>query len=157
MKLEWKEPRTRRSVLDVEDKVSAIMADKSFTASETIFPGWSDIIGSMIDDIRDYDPTVRITRLHCWYGGLSVHVTHGDDQVYKRLFNAEREAFNTCEICGRAGTFLGLPDGQSKTLCPRDAKTHLTILGHDITKYTPRSRFRFRLFGFRNGSAKFGI
>jgi len=155
MDIAYKKLHTRCSPTEAISRVADIAEETLDLDSMRIPPGWSDLVVDLVDDLQRLDASIRITRLHCWYGGMSVHVSHGGQDVFARLFWAEHRAFSTCEVCGRRGELLPVRK-QSKVLCLHDAKAHLHTLNLEASLLPRSSRFRFQRFfsSLRRGSAK---
>jgi len=70
-------------------------------------PGWWDLIeeASMkienINRLKGYN--IKVNQIKEKFGGLRYYVSHGDDDVWDIIREAERKSYITCEMCGAPG------------------------------------------------------
>jgi len=66
--------------------------------------GWFDILDRLFEKLEKLD--VALHQVKEKFGGLRVYFecpAENDDVAYKLIENAEVEAANTCEVCGKQG------------------------------------------------------
>ncbi|KAJ6504749.1 hypothetical protein C8R47DRAFT_157366 [Mycena vitilis] len=64
--------------------------------------GWEPLFRRLCADIHHHE-TLRFVQIKEKFGGLRIYTTACDDEVYKRVHDAEGESFWTCEKCGQDG------------------------------------------------------
>ena len=87
--------------------------------------GWYDILERLCEDIYAMRP--KVMQIKEKFGGLRFYASLPSDygeQGWKRIRQAEEEAAETCEICGKPGE-LRIVDGWRATNCDECHKIHL--------------------------------
>lgn len=88
-------------------------------------PGWTELYGRMIEQLRAVDPDISPQRDGVYVGeGLTVLVrtTAGHDSVWPILCRAAEASLRTCEVCGRTGEWREEIDG-NPVLCNEHTET----------------------------------
>lgn len=86
--------------------------------------GWFNILKSLCDDIHAMRP--RVLQIKEKFGGLRFYASFPSDygdQGWKRVRQAEEEAWQTCESCGNPGE-MKIIEGWRYTLCQLCADSH---------------------------------
>ena len=78
--------------------------------------GWFPIIKSLIDDLIKLGWDKQITQVKEKFGGLRFYINSGSDEIHQRILQAEKESYETCEVCGKHGE-LRKDVGWYFTLC----------------------------------------
>jgi hypothetical protein len=153
MKLDYRKPKTKLSVMDTMDLLRSHKSGSSDGLPLRIPRGWTDLLANFVRNLERYDPSITITRVRASHGGLTAYVDRGDATVYRMLFDLEYMSRRTCEECGRKGALsLMKPLPETRTLCPADLRVHLNRSGQMFSVVPP-----LRFFGFRKGSAKIPV
>ena len=97
-------------------------------------PGWSDIIARLVNDLFKLGWDGHVLQVKEKFGGLSFYIGAGEQPIWDRIQQAERESYATCEECGAPGALR--EGGWLKTLCDEHAQ------GRD--KAHPRLEERFK-------------
>ena len=84
-------------------------------AKQMVGKGWSKIL----DRLYDLKPrNVYVTQVKEKFGGLRVYCGSADEEFYTAIDAAEKESYQTCEICGEIGK-LRKDLGWMLTLCDK--------------------------------------
>ncbi len=91
--------------------------------------GWLPILEDLfakIDEIvkKDKIEHFQVVQVKEKFGGLSVYVHGGNDEINQLIRQAEKKADKTCEVCGYAGETHEI-DNWYTTLCDRCKKKRL--------------------------------
>lgn len=80
--------------------------------------GWYGILERLFEAISKLDKpeNFEIVQVKEKFGGLRVYTNYSTDEIEALITEAEKEADNTCEICGEPGT-LCTNGGWLKTMC----------------------------------------
>jgi hypothetical protein len=83
-------------------------------AKQMVGKGWSKIL----DKLYDLKPrNVYVMQVKEKYGGLRFYIGSADKEFFDAIDAAEKESFNTCEVCGELGKPRDL--GWILTLCEK--------------------------------------
>lgn len=79
--------------------------------------GWSNIIERLVTDLEKLGWDGTVFQVKEKFGGLRFYIGSGSNEVFKRISEAEKESYQTCENDGRPGK---LDDSHYwvLTLCP---------------------------------------
>lgn len=111
----------------------AAVADGKFeTERRGVGEGWQPIIltahENLVDLLGDYD----LLQIKEKFGGLRYYMSapagcdvRKVEQIRDIIDTAERQSFETCEVCGRPGEATGRGVGWIKTLCPLHTEERL--------------------------------
>ena len=78
--------------------------------------GWFQIIKDLIDDLIKMGWDKNVIQVKEKFGGLRFYIDKGSDEIYKRITQAEKDSYETCEKCGNKGE-LRKDTGWYLTLC----------------------------------------
>lgn len=80
--------------------------------------GWLGIIEEMITDLIKLGWNKRILQVKEKFGGLRFYVEEGNEDIWKRISEAEQLSYTVCEICGEPGE-IRTDIGWYLTLCEK--------------------------------------
>ena len=78
--------------------------------------GWYQIIKDLIDDLIKMGWDKNVVQVKEKFGGLRFYIDKGSDEIYRRIAQAEKDSYETCEKCGNKGE-LRKDTGWYFTLC----------------------------------------
>jgi hypothetical protein len=78
--------------------------------------GWFPIIKSLIEDLIKLGWDKQTCQVKEKFGGLRFYINSGSDEIHQRILQAEKESYETCEVCGKHGE-LRKDIGWYFTLC----------------------------------------
>jgi hypothetical protein len=78
--------------------------------------GWFPIIKSLIEDLIKLGWDKKTCQVKEKFGGLRFYINSGSDEIHQRILQAEKESYETCEVCGKLGE-LRKDIGWYFTLC----------------------------------------
>ena len=78
--------------------------------------GWYPIVRSLIEDLISLGWDKQTTQVKEKFGGLRFYINTGSDGIHQRILQAEKESYETCEVCGKHGE-LRKDIGWYSTLC----------------------------------------
>ena len=94
--------------------------------------GWHHLIEPLVDHVnkvnaeRAPEEQIEIVQIKEKFGGLRFY-THGRDEKLSQLIEeAERESYNTCEICGSTDDVGQTADGWITTMCRKCLQRHFS-------------------------------
>jgi len=79
--------------------------------------GWYPLIHEALEEIRAYDPDVKISLIKQKMGELRMYTKSTDERVYHVIEEARKQSLKTCEICGKPGSVRIRGGGIKKTVC----------------------------------------
>ena len=80
--------------------------------------GWFDLIYRLskdLNEMEDLPEGFEIIQVKEKFGSLRVYPNYGNEKIYDRINQAEKEASETCEVCGKSGELR--EGGWMRTLC----------------------------------------
>jgi hypothetical protein len=98
--------------------------------------GWFDTVWRLCEDLEplvaEFERTAgcqfEVLQAKEKFGGLRIHVNHGNAAIRQRIETAIQESFHTCEVCGQPGRLR--EDGRIKTLCDQHAASGQEVDDH---------------------------
>lgn len=86
--------------------------------------GWTDLLGELCQAIQETNPppTFKVVQVKEKFGGLRFYCDNETEAIESLVYDAERESFLTCEVCGsRDGVACGAMDGRRwvRSLCEK--------------------------------------
>jgi hypothetical protein len=73
------------------------------------------MVVNLMKDLFDLGWDGHLDQIKEKFGGLRFYIGGGDEAIFERINEAERESYHTCETCGRPGQLRG--DGWMVTIC----------------------------------------
>jgi len=83
-----------------------------------VYTGWYPVIKDLIDDLIKLGWNKQVCQVKEKFGGLRFYINDGSDEIHKRIVEAEKLSYETCEICGEKGE-LRTNIGWHLTLCEK--------------------------------------
>lgn len=87
--------------------------------------GWHNLVNTLIDDLLALGWDGQVFQAKEKFGGLRFYIGSGNEAIWARISQAEKESYKTCEVCGEPGEERN-PFGWVKTLCDEHAKLYGT-------------------------------
>ena len=82
-------------------------------------PGWYELIKDLIQDLIELGWDKQVCQVKEKFGGLRFYINTGSDEIYKRITEAEKQSYETCEETGLPGE-LRTDIGWHTTLCDEE-------------------------------------
>ena len=90
----------------------------------SIGKGWYPIVKDLIEDLIKLGWDKQVIQVKEKFGGLRFYISEGSDEIYKRIADAERLSYETCEICGNTGE-MRKDIGWIRTLCNKHYEEYI--------------------------------
>jgi len=81
--------------------------------------GWYLLVKELIDDLIKLGWNKQVCQVKEKFGGLRFYINEGNDEIYKRITQAENDSYKICEITGKPGE-LRTDIGWYLTLCDEE-------------------------------------
>jgi hypothetical protein len=65
--------------------------------------GWFPIIKDLIEDLIKLGWNKQLCQVKEKFGGLRFYINDGNNEIFKRITEAEKQSYETCEKCGEKG------------------------------------------------------
>jgi hypothetical protein len=81
--------------------------------------GWNDLLWRLCEDIEEIGPgeDFRVLQVKEKFGGLRFYTGAAPHEVHDRIEQAEKESYETCEVCGTKENVTTGGRGWISTLC----------------------------------------
>jgi hypothetical protein len=83
--------------------------------------GWLDLVHKLTSDLQKLDPALKVLQVKEKFGGLRFYVGPASKLVHDRIELAEKESYQTCEVCGSKEAKVRT-GGWLRTLCDAHEK-----------------------------------
>jgi hypothetical protein len=79
------------------------IVDSNFFA---VGEGWYPIIKELIVDLIALGWDKQTCQVKEKFGGLRFYINAGSDEIFNRISEAEKQSYETCEVCGNPGELI---------------------------------------------------
>lgn len=69
--------------------------------------GWHAVVTKLIDDLFELGWDGQLAQIKEKFGGLRFYIEQGDEAVWTRIEQAEKECDKICDACGKPGKLTG--------------------------------------------------
>lgn len=71
---------------------------------EQVGPGWKSLVEKLIIDLDVLGWDHQLLQIKEKFGGLRFYIAQGSDDMWNRVYQAEKESYSICEDCGKPGS-----------------------------------------------------
>lgn len=80
--------------------------------------GWNDILTRLVADLENLGWDGVVYQVKEKFGMLCFYIGDGNEEIWKRLDQAEKESMETCQNCGKPGKISSWDKWWMLCLCP---------------------------------------